>query len=79
MRETLLVITARNISGALLAEMAEWLGSTFLLSEPAADDDVEFLRQVWQEVGDDLRGAMKRYPLEQAASDTGYSLSPSTA
>ena len=79
MRETLLVITARYISAPLLAELTEWLGNTFSLSEPAADDDVEFLRQVWQEVGDDLRGAMKRYPLEQAASETDYSLSPSTA
>ncbi len=77
MRETLLVITARNISGPLLAEMAQWLGSTFMSPEP--DDADEFLRQVWQEVGDDLRGAMKRYPLEQAASDTGYSLTSSPA
>ena len=77
MRETLLVITARNISGPLLAEMAQWLGSTFMSPEP--DDADEFLRQVWQEVGDDLRGAMKRHPLEQAASDTGYPLTSSPA
>ncbi len=77
MRETLLVITARNISGPLLAEMAQWLGSTFTSPEP--DDADEFLRQVWQEVGDDLRGAMKRYPLDQAASDAGYSLHTSPA
>ena len=77
MREALLAITARNISGPLLAEMAQWLGSTFMSPEP--DDADEFLRQVWQEVGDDLRGAMKRYPLEQAASDTGYSLTSSPA
>ena len=77
MRETLLVITARNISTPLLAEMAQWLGSTFMPPEP--DDAEEFLRQVWREVGDDLRGAMKRYPLEQAADDAGYSLSTSPA
>ncbi|MCY4632056.1 MAG: hypothetical protein OXE75_14405 [bacterium] len=79
MRETLFVVTARYMSAPLLAELAEWIGSAFLLSEQAADNDVEFLQAVWQEVGDDLRGAMKRYPLEQAASDTGYSLSPSSA
>lgn len=79
MRETLFVVTARYMSAPLLEELARWLGSTFLLSEPAANDDVEFLRAVWQDVGDDIRGAMKSYPLEQAASDTGYSLSPSSA
>ena len=42
MRETLLVITARNISAPLLAEMAQWLGSTFMPPEP--DDAEEFLR-----------------------------------
>jgi hypothetical protein len=77
MRETLLVITARNITGPLLAEMARWLGSTFVSPEP--DDADEFLRQVWQEVGDDLRGAMRQYPLQQAATDAGYSLSSSPA
>ena len=48
---------------------------------PDPDDDVadESLRAVWQEVGGDLRGAMKQYPLEQAAIDAGRSLSPSTA
>ncbi|MDE0194084.1 MAG: hypothetical protein OXP08_00885 [bacterium] len=75
MKETLLVITARNISGPLLAELAQWLGSSF--TSPEHDDADAFLRQVWQEVGDDLRGAMNRYPLEQAGSDAGYSLSSS--
>ena len=79
MRERLLVITVRNFSGPMLAEMAHWLGGVHFPPDP--DDDVadEFLRAVWQEVGGDLRGAMKQYPLEQAAIDAGRSLSPSTA
>jgi len=36
MKETLLVITARNISGPLLAELAQWLGSSF--TSPEHDD-----------------------------------------
>ena len=75
MRETLIFITARNISTPLLTEMSRWLGASL---RPDADDD-DFLRQVWQEVGDDLRGAMKRYPLEQAAADAARSLPVSTA
>ena len=70
MRETLLVITARNISAPVLAEMSQWFGD--FSGQP--DDDEEFLRQVWQEVGNDLRHAMEQNPLEQAASDAGYSL-----
>ena len=80
MRERLLVITVRNFSGPMLAEMAQWLGSFHFPPDPD-DDDVadDFLRAVWQEVGGDMRTAMEQYPLEQAAIDAGHSLSPSTA
>ena len=71
MREALFVLSARNISAPLLAEITELLqrnlpGWTDPV-EPSEDD--EFMRDVWQEVGDDLRNAMREYPLSQAAAD----------
>ena len=52
-------------------------------SDPHEDaellEDEEFIRSVWQEVGDDLRGTMRRYPLSQAAADAGTALPASTA
>ena len=70
MKETFLVVTARDISAPMLAEIAQWIGG--FSGKP--DDDEEFLRKVWREVGDDLDHAMERYPLEQAAREAGYSL-----
>ena len=71
MRETLFVLSARNISAPLLAEITELLKRNLHgwadPVEPSEDD--EFMRDVWQEVGDDLRNAMREYPLSQAAAD----------
>lgn len=80
MRETTLVVTAWNLSVPILAELSQFLGSTRLVPESAApDEDEEFIRAVWQEVGDDLRDAMRRYPLSQAAADAGKDSSVSAA
>ena len=86
MRETTLVVTARSLSAPILSELAQLLGSPGLPfgdGDPHADDelldDEEFIRAVWQEVGDDLRDAMRRYPLSQAAEDAGKALPASTA
>ena len=71
MRETLFVLSARNISAPLLAEMTELLmRHLHAWAEPVEpSENDEFLREVWQEVGDDLRHAMREYPLSQAAAD----------
>ncbi len=71
MRETLFVLSARNISAPLLAEITELLKRNFpARAEPMVpSEDDEFLREVWQEVGDDLHQAMRDYPLSQAAAD----------
>lgn len=64
MRETTLAVAARSLSGPMLTDLAQLLGSSPSSSEgsePREDD--EFIRAVWQEVGDDLRDAMRRYPL----------------
>ena len=86
MRETTLVISARNLSAPILTELANLLGSSplpFDDVDPHEDaellEDEEFIRSVWQEVGDDLRGAMRRYPLAQAAADAGKTLPSSAA
>ena len=70
MRETLFVCSARNISAPLLAEITELLKRNFpARAEPMVpSEDDEFLREVWQEVGDDLHQAMRDYPLSQAAA-----------
>ena len=73
--ETTLVVSAWNLSGPILAELSQFLGSTRLVPESVEpDEDEEFIRDVWQEVGDDLRDAMRRYPLGQAAADAGKGL-----
>ena len=71
MRETLLVLTARSINAPLLAELTEVLRKNLnSWAEPVVlSEDDEFLGEVWREVGDDLRDAMRRYPLSQAAAD----------
>ena len=71
MRETLFVLSARNISAPLLAEITELLGKNFPARvEPLVpSEDDEFLREVWQEVGGDLHQAMRDYPLSRAAAD----------
>lgn len=76
MRETTLTIAARRLSAPIIAELARLLGhSAWPLDdgEPHEDaeplDDDEFLREVWQEVGDDLRHAMRRYTLAHAQAD----------
>jgi len=69
MRETALVISARSLSAPIIAELARLLGRSSLpLDDVALDKDAgmieddEFIGAVWQEVGDDLRDAMRRYP-----------------
>ncbi len=80
MREATLVVTAWNLSGPILAELSQFLGGTRLVPESVEpDEDEEFIRAVWQEVGDDLRDAMRRYPLSQAAADVGEDSSVSAA
>ena len=73
MRETLFVRSTRNISAPLLAEITELLKRNFpARAEPMMpSEDDEFLREVWQEVGDDLHQAMRDYPLSQAAARGG--------
>ena len=78
MRETVLVTSARRLSAPIIAELANLLGSSPLPFDDVDSDenaglleDDEFIRSVWQEVGDDLRDAMRRYPLSQAAADAG--------
>lgn len=86
MRETTLVISARSLSAPILAELAHLLGSSSwpfgnvaLHDDEELIEDDEFLSAVWQEVGDDLRDAMRRYPLHQAAEDAGKTLPTSAA
>lgn len=86
MRETALVVTARNLSAPILRELAQLLGSRPLplgSGDPFEDaellEDDEFIRSVWQEVGDDLRDAMREYPVSRAASDGSESLPASAA
>ena len=80
MREATLVVTAWNLSRPILADLADFLGNTGLVQESAVpDEDEEFIRSVWHEVGDDLRDAMRRYPLSQAIADAGERSSASSA
>lgn len=70
MRETTLVVTARSLSAPILAELAQLLGgSPSPLESGDPDEDEEFVAAVWQEVGDDLRDAMRSYPLSAAADE----------
>ena len=56
MKETLPVTTLKDIVTPLIEEISRWVG----VSEwQPTTDEREFQRKVWQEVGDDLRGAMK--------------------
>ena len=68
MKGALLIVTVRNVQGHVLAEVERYLFGNPSVHKPRRDDE-EFLHEVWQEVGDDLRGAMRRYPLEEAAAD----------
>ena len=86
MRETTLVISARSLSAPIIAELAHLLGRSSLPFDDVALDedagmieDAEFIGAVWQEVGDDLRDAMRRYPLHKAAADAGKALPASAA
>lgn len=86
MRETTLALSARSLSAPIIAELANLLGRSPLPFEDvdlAADaeliEDDEFIGSVWQEVGDDLRDAMRRYPLHQAAADAAKALPASAA
>ena len=86
MRETTLVISARSLSAPIIAELAHLLGRAswpFDDADPHEDaellEDDEFIGEVWQEVGDDLRYAMRRYPLAQAEADAGKALPTSAA
>ena len=76
MKETFLLISARNLTPPLWTEMCEWLAGFDLKPET---DEEEFLRHVWQEVGNDLRGAMRGCPIERAQADTDRSLPVSAA
>ena len=66
---------ARRLSDSVLAEFAQWLEGTACSPDESRHreagpfGDEEFIRSVWQEVGDDLRDAMREYPLDRAASD----------
>ena len=67
---------ARRLTDSVLAELAQWLGRPRLPpdrsgygQEAGPLGDEEFIRSVWQEVGDDFRDAMRAYPLDRAASD----------
>lgn len=78
MRETTLVVSARSLSAPILAELARLMGSSSrplgnvdLREDEVLIEDDEFISAVWREVGDDLRDAMRRYPLHQAAEDAG--------
>ena len=75
MKEARFVATVRNVQGHVLAEVERFLFGKPSVHKPRRDDE-EFLHEVWQEVGDDLRGAMKRYPLEEAAAD--HALAPAS-
>lgn len=78
MRETTLVMTARSLSAPILAELAQLLGDPPLpLERVEPDEDEAFVAAVWQEVGDDLRDAMRTYPLS-AAADTDKPIPTST-
>ena len=67
---------ARRLTDSVLAELAQWLGRPRLPlnrsgygQETGPLGDEEFIRSVWQEVGDDFRDAMREYPLDRAASN----------
>lgn len=86
MRETTLVVSVRSLSASILAELAHLMGSSSgpfdnvdLHEDDELTEDDEFISEVWQEVGDDLRDAMRRYPLHQAAEDAGKALPASAA
>ena len=86
MKETTLVVSARQLSAPILTELANLLGSSPLPSDDVDThedaellEDDEFIRSVWQQVGDDLRDAMRRYPLSQAAADAGKTPPTSSA
>lgn len=75
MRETTLVVTAWNLSGPILADLAQLL----LPDSAHPSEDEEFVQSVWEEVGDDLRDAMRQYPVSQAAADAAKTLPVSAA
>ncbi len=86
MKETTLVISARSLSAPIIAELAHLLGhSSWPSNDVDLDEDAElieddeFIGAVWQEVGDDLRDAMRRYPLQEAAAAADKALPTSAA
>ena len=67
MKETFVLVKARNISVPLLAEVVMWLlqGSEH---EPLCDEcDNDILSLAWRDVNASMRDAIKEYPLELAA------------
>jgi hypothetical protein len=74
-RENTLIVAVRSLSAPILAELSQLLGGVLPFSEgdtledAELHEDDEFIHSVWMEVGDDLRGAMRRYPVARAAAD----------
>ena len=85
MRETTLAHSARRLSAPIIAELAHLLGRPSWsfddvdLHEDAEIEDDDFIADVWQEVGDDLRNAMRQHPVAQAEADAGKALPASAA
>ena len=71
MKETQIIITAKNITAPIVDRLLLWYGSS--QSRVNVNDD-EFIGDVWQEVGDNRRAAMQKYPLERAAAKAGHTL-----
>ena len=67
-REPLRFASVRGVRGLLLAEMTDLLEPLRRSGGdgPVVLPDDEVLREAWQEVGDDLRQAMREYPLSEA-------------
>ena len=67
MREPLSVGSVRDMCSLLQAEVTDLLKRVCRgCDSPVVPPDGEVLREVWQEVGDDLRSAMREYPLNKA-------------
>ncbi len=71
-KNTLLVVVANNNTLlTVLGKTAQrYLGTD--IEDTTTGSNTSLVYDVWREVGDDLRDAMKRYPLEQAIADHAY-------